>query len=107
MLEIGRIIAAATLIASLSGCESDPCGSTGTAELMAEKFVKRELRDPDSAQFDKTVATRDAKDACIYMVTGKFSAKNGFGGVTPGVFVVEIRKKRGENSWSAVDLLIQ
>lgn len=77
------------------------------AAIMAEKFVKRELRDPDSAKFEKTVAKRSAEDECSYVVRGKFSAKNGFGGMNRGVFATEMRKRRGENSWSAHDLIIQ
>lgn len=100
---------AATILSMtvLAGCGSDPCGSDGMAEIMAEKFVKRELRDPDSAKFEKTVAKRDAKDDCVYIVQGKFSAKNGFGGMNRGVFITEMRKKRGENAWSAHNLIIQ
>lgn len=104
-----RLAFAAPLIAAvaLSACDSDPCGSEGMAEIMANKFVKRELRDPDSAKFSETVATRDKADDCVYIVRGRFSAQNGFGGMTPGVFIVEMRKKRGENMWSAVDLIIR
>ena len=79
-----RIYLATLALVALTACESDPCGSTGMAEIMAQKFVKQELRDPDSAKFTQTVATRDGKDACIYVVKGSFSAANGFGGMTGG-----------------------
>lgn len=106
----GWIGAATTLLLAmitLAGCESDPCGSEGLAKVMAEKFVKRELRDPGSAKFENTSAKRSADDACVYVVQGMFSAKNGFGGTNRGVFITEMRKRRGENSWSAHDMIIQ
>lgn len=103
-----RIFAGLLALAALVSCgESDPCGSAGMAEIMAQKFVKRELRDPDSASFENTKAERAKDDDCAYVVRGTFRAKNGFGGVTPGVFIVEMRRKKGENSWSAHDLIVQ
>ena len=102
-----RLILAAISLAMLVGCDSDPCSNTDMAQIMAQNFVKRELRDPDSAKFTRTAATRDNDDACIYIVKGEFSAANGFGGMTGGVFIVEMRKIRDENSWRAVDLIIE
>lgn len=102
-----RFLLVACAALALSGCDSDPCGSEGTAEIMAQKFVKRELRDPDSAKFTQTLTVRESPNSCSYLVRGRFSAKNGFGGMTGGVYIVEMRKAKGQNSWSAVDLVIQ
>lgn len=102
-----RIVLVVGAMAALAGCTPDPCSSTGMAEIMAQNFVKRELREPDSAQFPQTRAVRDSTDDCVYSVTGRFSARNGFGGMTSGVFAVEMHKVRGENLWRAENLFIQ
>ena len=102
-----RIFLVVAGMAALAGCTPDPCSSTGMAEIMAQNFVKRELRDPDSAQFQQTRAVRSTTDDCVYSVTGRFSARNGFGGMNQGVFAVEMHKIRGENMWRAESLFIQ
>lgn len=104
------IIVIVLILVGLYACGSstaDECGSESLAGIMAENFVKRELRDPDSAKFTQTNAERADDYDCSYVVQGRFSARNGFGGMTPGVFAVEMRKERGENSWRAIDLIVQ
>src|SRR5690625_2204487 len=91
----------------LAGCKSDPCGSELSARTMAESAVMKHLRDPGSAKFDRPIVTQDEEDACIYVVMGRFSSRNGFGGMTSGAYIAEMHKSRGANLWRAVDLAIE
>lgn len=104
-----RLVSVAALLAAiaLAGCKSDPCGSKVRARTMAEKVVMKHLRDPGSAKFEHPIVTQDDEDACIYVVMGRFSSRNGFGGMTSGAYIAEMHKSRSANSWSAVELAIE
>jgi hypothetical protein len=86
--------------------DSDNCGSEGLAAVMAQNFVKRTLHDPDSATFRNVSAGLHPDNDCAYFVRGEFSARNGFGSMTPGVFIVDMHKTPGENLWRADGLYI-
>jgi hypothetical protein len=106
MEELMRVIAAIALVAMLAGCETAPCGDETMAGIMAQNFVRRELRDPDSARFQRVQAIRSGADECVYSVTGRVASRNAFGGMVQSLFTVEMHKTRGENLWRAVGLTI-
>lgn len=85
-------------LAGIAGCSSDMCNSTGTAEVMAKKFVKRDLREPDSAVFSNVETKRD--DKCEFTVYGVVSARNGFGGMRTSIFIKHLRVDPQTNRWS-------
>lgn len=105
MLRVVPCMLLATIL--LSACESDPCGSEVMAKIMAEKFVKRELREPDSAKFEGVRVSRNGEGSCSYSVSGTVSARNGFGGMTASGFYAEVERVKGENNWKIIDIIIK
>ena len=77
------------------------------AELMAQKFVKTELREPDSAEFKSAYVSRNGEGSCSYSVSGEVSARNGFGGMAQSSYYVEVERVKGENNWKMKDIIIK
>lgn len=102
-----RAMVVAAALVALAGCESKPCSDTGMAQIMAQNFVRQELREPGSARFDRVSATQDPTNACSYTVVGRVTARNGFGGVSSNTFLVELLKVENENMWRRINLVMQ
>lgn len=94
-----RIIALATLTI-LTACSNDQCNNASVAEVMAQKFVKRDLRDPESAVFSNVEAKSDGQ--CKFTVYGAVSARNGFGGMRNSIFIKRLKYNPETNRWSAM-----
>lgn len=92
-----RIIALVTLTV-LTACSNDQCNNASVAEVMAQKFVKRDLRDPESAVFRNVEAKSDGQ--CEFTVYGIVSARNGFGGMRTSIFVKHLKFNPDTNRWS-------
>lgn len=86
-LPLGFVILVIALIASsVRKDESKPSfGTHIDAKIMAEIFIEKELKDPDSAKYQDTQIYEmmlQGGRVKMYTVCGKINAKNGFGGFT-------------------------
>ncbi|MBB6012673.1 hypothetical protein HNR59_002018 [Aquamicrobium lusatiense] len=98
-----HILAVIPLIA-LTAC-SECGGGEGMAEIMAEKFVKKQLNDPSSAEFDPP-STLDMGE-CKYQIVGHFRARNGFGGMIKSRYAIEIKYNNETRMWHKNTILIK
>jgi hypothetical protein len=86
-LPVGFLILIIALIVSFfSKDESKPSfGTDIDAKAVARFFVEKELKDPDSAQYQDTHVYEmmlQGDRVKMYTICGKINAKNGFGGYT-------------------------
>lgn len=81
-----RLLALLAAIAPLAGCASNQSG--------AEEEVRRNLKDPESAQFGDFYYNSTTKKACLMV-----NAKNSMGGYNGYSAIV---LKKGDNGWEYV-----
>lgn len=48
---------------------------------VCQRSVRQQLKDPDSAQFQKELAVPATPEGLVWVVTGQVNAQNGFGGM--------------------------
>jgi hypothetical protein len=79
------------------GYKADPAG---LAQLMAERFVKQELRSPSTANFPATAEVRQVGGA--WLVSSYVDAQNGFGATIRNHWTAELRDHGSQ--WELVKL---
>lgn len=90
----------------LAACGNSPCGGgSSMAEIMAEKFVKKQLNDPSSAEFE-TPSTLDMGE-CKYQIVGHFRARNGFGGMVKSRYAIDLKYDGDKRLWQKNGLVIK
>lgn len=93
-----KVIAALALL-GLTACSPECGGGADMAEIMAQKFVKRQLKDEDSFKLKRIKATEIGD--CRYEVIGTATAANSFGGRAELQFYVDIAHLEHKQVWSA------
>lgn len=102
---------AGSLTLAVVGCApaKSACDNDTMAYVMAQKFVKRELRSPSTARFpsfmDSGVSVRKMPE-CKFVVSGFVDAQNGFGATVRNDYTVEMSTAEGSTDWAAENLVI-
>ena len=103
------VFSAIISIAMLAGAVwflADPsqCGSKLAASSFAKSAVLDTLKSPSSADFSNMQAHADGE--CAYMVAGRVTAENGFGGDVKNTFSAVVDFTNGGNNYAVRDILI-
>ncbi|WP_240578877.1 hypothetical protein [Ochrobactrum sp. A-1] len=91
---------------TLTACGGPVCGGgESMARVMAEKFVKKQLNDPSSAEFENPSIVD--RGECKYQIVGHFRARNGFGGMVKSRYAIDIKYNNETSLWQKTGLLIK
>lgn len=96
-IAIGAIIALAIIGNLLPEPKKKPGSQGYTAQLMAERFIKGQLRAPTTAEFGGETATHLGEEK--YSVTGYVDAQNAFGAKLRSVWTCTVQNTDG-HTWT-------
>lgn len=108
------IIASVAIAVSLTGCkETDYCTDETMAYVMGQNFVKKRLKDPNSAVFPTMninqgigAAQRHNKE-CRFVTSGYVDSKNSFGGNVRTKYDTEIEYSKESKTWKLISIDIK
>jgi hypothetical protein len=102
MLAIGAAIVAMLTGASYMGDSSSGADQYG-AQVMCERFIKDQLKSPDSADFSNEAATMGVNNT-LWEVSGDVDAQNTFGASLRSHFTCVVRYTPADEYWHLVSL---
>lgn len=83
------------------------CEDKGLAFVMAQKFVKKELKAPATAEFPRPTdseVTTVYMGNCTHEVRAYVDAENSFGAKMRNRFYVKLQNEKGSKTWRALDV---
>ena len=101
------------LLSACDGAEERNCpdteGAKTAAWISSQRFVVRQLNDPDSADFGSYHKAENGVrwiSHCKFVVTATFTAKNAFGGSMRATYFIDMEYLPDEETWKGTSLVI-
>ena len=115
-----KFLAVLSTIFLMQGCSKNPCEDNVMAYVMAQNFVKQELKSPSSAKFpsfdiqNSIGALADSranekeqdKNKCHFLAAGYVDSQNNFGAMIRAKFEVYLYYDKSTKKWHKTALKI-
>jgi len=80
------------------------CKNDGMAFVMSQKFVKRELKAPDSASFSYKPTSSASLGECKFRIKAYVDAQNSFGAKIRNNYTIDMEYLRDSKNWRGTNL---